>query len=173
MPIGSTPSSSTSTRWTPCGRRSRDHLRPACAVSDSGGILGDRTVGHLFRAHLCQVDPSHFGPHGFNCYQALFADLHSTAGVLDVSGRDGTKSGCRLTGAAFVGRRVRVLWRDEKMHNGTICKCVGAPTTGKACSRACLPPSRPDAPTLRHWQSASGRALARSARARGTRCPLG
>ena len=32
------------------------------------------------------------------------------------------QSGCKLTGAAFVGRRVRVLWRDERMHNGTICQ---------------------------------------------------
>eukprot|EP00961_Rhodomonas_salina_P186433 2517042-Rhodomonas_salina.1 len=31
-----------------------------------------------------------------------------------VSGRDGIKSGCKINGAAFVGRRVRVLWKDEK-----------------------------------------------------------
>ena len=59
-------------------------LRWLRLASDSGGILGDRAVGHLFRAHLCRVDPSTLGPHGFNCYQALFADLQFTAGVLDI-----------------------------------------------------------------------------------------
>ncbi|KAJ1485694.1 hypothetical protein T484DRAFT_2407106 [Baffinella frigidus] len=67
------------------------------------------------------MDPVQMRPHGFNCFQAFFADVNNVSGAWKASGRDGQKSGCKINGASFVGRRVRVLWKDEKMHNGTIC----------------------------------------------------
>jgi len=90
-------------------------------ASDSGGILHEATQEYLFRKYICQMDPATLKPHGFNCFQAFFADVNSSSEAWTISGRSGQKSGCKINGPAFVGRRVRALWKDEKMHNGTIC----------------------------------------------------
>jgi len=96
-------------------------LRWLRLAADSGGIFDDDTQAHLFRRYICKMDPATIRPHGFNCFQALFADVNNVSQMWDTSGRSGQKSGCKINGPAFVGRRVRVLWKDEKMHNGTIC----------------------------------------------------
>ena len=67
------------------------------------------------------MDPATIRPYDFNCFQTLFADVNNASQVWETSGRSGHKSGCKINGPAFVGRRVCVLWKDEKMHNGTIC----------------------------------------------------
>ena len=103
-------------------------LRWLRLASDSGGIFDDDTQAHLFRRYMCKMDPTTIRPHGFNCFQALFADVNNVSQMWETSGRSGQKSGCKINGPAFVGRRVRVLWKDEKMHNGTICS-YSSPTT--------------------------------------------
>jgi len=96
-------------------------LRWLRLAADSGGIFDETTQAHLFRKYICKMDPATIRPHGFNCFQALFADVNNATRTWETSGRSGQKSGCKINGPAFVGRRVRVLWKDEKMHNGTIC----------------------------------------------------
>ena len=106
---------------------------------------------YIFTTYICSMDAATMSMHGFNCFQAFFADVNNGSGVWRASGRDGQESGRKIngqlcprvgrasgiclevllsltqgafavsTGASFVGRRVRVLWKDEKMHNGTIC----------------------------------------------------
>ena len=96
-------------------------LRWLRLAADSGGIFDDTTQVHLFRKYICRMNPAAIGPHGFDCFQALFADVNNASLAWEISGRSGQKSGCKVNGLAFVGRRVRALWKDEKMHNGTIC----------------------------------------------------
>ena len=99
-------------------------LRWLRLAADSGGIFDDTTQAHLFHRYICKMDPATIRPHGFNCFQALFADVNNASQVWKTSGRSGQKAGCKINGPAFVGRRVRVLWKDEKMHNGTICSYI-------------------------------------------------
>ena len=93
-------------------------------AADSGGIFDDTTQAHLFHRYICKMDPATIRLHGFNCFQALFADVNNASQVWKTSGRSGQKAGCKINGPAFVGRRVRVLRQDEKMHNGTICSYI-------------------------------------------------
>mmetsp|Transcript_39620 Transcript_39620/g.93227 ORF Transcript_39620/g.93227 Transcript_39620/m.93227 type:complete len:2695 (+) Transcript_39620:129-8213(+) len=107
--------------WEALGGSTEACLRWLRLAADSGGIFDEKVQRYLFEQHLCTMDPARLRPHGFNCFQAFFGDVNSHSEAMVVSGRDGIKSGCKINGAAFVGRRVRVLWKDEKMHNGTIC----------------------------------------------------
>jgi hypothetical protein len=96
-------------------------LRWLRLAADSGGIFEETTQAHLFRKYICKMDPVTIRPHGFNCFQALFADANNATRAWETLGRSGQRSGCKINGPAFVGRRVRVLWRDNEMYNGTIC----------------------------------------------------
>ena len=107
--------------WEALGGSTECCLRWLRLAADSGGIFDETTQAHLFRKYICKMDPATIRPHGFNCFQALFADVNNASQAWETSGRSGQKSGCKINGPAFVGRRVRVLWKDEKMHNGTIC----------------------------------------------------
>ena len=109
------------TLWKALGGPTEACLRWLRLAADSGGIFDDSVTVYLFSEYICQIEPSSLRSHGFNCFQAFFGDINIAKGALKAAGRDGQKSGCKINGAAFVGRRVRVLWKDEKMHNGTIC----------------------------------------------------
>jgi hypothetical protein len=113
--------------WEALGGPTEACLRWLRLAADSGGIFEEDVEHYLYTEYICKMDASKLRPHGFNCYQAFFGDVNIAMGSLQAAGRDGQKSGCKINGAAFVGRRVRVLWKDEKMHNGTICTYM-APT---------------------------------------------
>jgi len=107
--------------WEALGGCTEACLRWLRLAADSGGIFDENVAEYLFDRYICRMDPVAMRAHGFNCYQAFFADVNNISNSWRASGRDGQKSGCKINGASFVGRRVRVLWKDEKMHNGTIC----------------------------------------------------
>lgn len=107
--------------WEALGGPTEVCLRWIRLAADSGGIFCKDVQLYLFQTYICKMDPSNLKPHGFNSFQALFADVNDACSRWETVGRSGQKSGCKINGPAFVGRRVRVLWKDEKMHNGTIC----------------------------------------------------
>ena len=53
---------------------------------------------YIFTKYICSMDPATMSMHGFNCFQAFFADVNNSSGVWRASGRDGQKSGCKING---------------------------------------------------------------------------
>jgi len=92
-------------------------LRWLRLAADSGGIFDENTQAHVFAKYICKMDPAAVGLHGFNCFQALFADVNSACLAWQINGRNGKKSGCKINGPACKSVQSCVSFFPVSSHN--------------------------------------------------------
>jgi len=84
----------------------------------------DQVQEYIFTQYICAMDPAKMSPHGFNCFQAFFADVNNRSGAWSASGRDGQKSGCKINGQHCPRLAVAPGWEPAGPAAGTCQQTV-------------------------------------------------
>jgi len=90
-------------------------------AADTGHVWSEGASADILHTKLLTMSAATMSRHVWNCLEAFFADVNVAAGSLTVEGRVESLVGRKLCHRALVGRRLKVLWVDDKkLHIGEI-----------------------------------------------------